>query len=90
MMAGSGSLPWQQKLAYALPALSLAVIGIPIYVFLPKFYTDTIGLSISTVGMLLMAVRLFDAVTDPMIGYLSDKTTGKFGRRRPYMAAGAL
>jgi len=77
------------KLAYALPAIPLAVIGIPVYVFLPKFYTDTIGLDISTIGILLMAVRVFDAVTDPVIGYLSDKTAGPFGRRKPYIGVGA-
>ncbi len=78
------------KLAYALPAMPLAVIGIPVYVFLPKFYTDTIGLDISTIGILLMAVRVFDAVTDPFIGYLSDKTAGPFGRRKPYIGIGSL
>ena len=81
---------WTDTFAYALPALSLAVIGIPVYVFLPKFYTDTIGVNISTVGALLMAVRLFDAVTDPVIGYVSDRTSGPFGRRKPYIALGAL
>ena len=86
----TGPLPWPDKFAYALPALALAVIGIPVYVFLPKFYTDTIGLNISTVGFLLMAVRGFDAVTDPVIGYLSDRTSSSFGRRKPYIAAGAL
>ncbi len=86
----TGSLSWKDKFVYALPALPLAVIGIPVYVFLPKFYTDTIGLDISTIGILLMSVRLFDAVTDPVIGYLSDRTSGRFGRRKPYMALGAL
>jgi MFS family permease len=81
---------WTDTFAYALPALSLAVIGIPVYVYLPKFYTDTIGLNIATVGVLLMAVRLFDAVTDPVIGYVSDRTSGRFGRRKPYIALGAL
>ncbi|MEE4363783.1 MAG: MFS transporter, partial [Desulfotignum sp.] len=81
---------WGDTFAYALPALSLAVIGIPVYVFLPKFYTDTIGVGISTVGALLMAVRMFDAVTDPVIGYVSDRTSTAFGRRRPYIAGGAL
>ncbi len=85
----TGNLPWAEKFAYALPAIPLAVIGIPVYVFLPKFYSDTIGLNISTIGILLMAVRVFDAVTDPVIGYLSDRTTGRFGRRKPYMALGA-
>lgn len=89
-ISGPTRISWPDKFAYALPALSLAVIGIPVYVFLPKFYTDTIGLSISTVGILLMAVRLFDAVTDPVIGYLSDRTTSRFGRRRPYIAFGSV
>jgi len=78
------------KLAYALPAIPLAVIGIPVYVFLPKFYTDTVGLDISTIGILLMAVRIFDGVTDPIIGFLSDRTPGPFGRRKPYIGIGAL
>jgi GPH family glycoside/pentoside/hexuronide:cation symporter len=78
------------KLAYALPAMPLAVIGIPVYVFLPKFYTDTVGLNISTIGILLMAVRVFDAATDPFIGNLSDKTASPFGRRKPYIGIGAL
>ncbi len=85
----SNPLPWPLKFAYAIPALPLAVIGIPVYVFLPKFYTDTIGLDIALVGILLMAVRLFDAVTDPVIGYLSDRTQTVFGRRKPYIALGA-
>ena len=83
-------LPLRDRFAYALPALALAVIGIPVYVYLPKFYTDTVGISITVVGMMLMGVRLFDAVTDPMIGYLSDRTRSVFGRRKPYIAAGAV
>lgn len=78
------------KLAYATPALMLAVIGIPVYVYLPKFYTDTVGINISTVGLMLLLVRLFDAVTDPVVGYVSDRTRTPFGRRRPYMAIGAI
>ncbi|MEH0019381.1 MAG: glycoside-pentoside-hexuronide (GPH):cation symporter [Desulfobacter sp.] len=85
----SAALAWGVKLSYALPALALAVIGIPIYVFLPKFYTDTVGISISTVGILLLIVRLFDAVTDPVIGYVSDSVSTAFGRRRPFIALGA-
>ena len=33
-------LPWTQKLSYGLPAFALAVVGIPVYVHIPKFYTD--------------------------------------------------
>ena len=78
------------KLAYASPAFTLAVVGIPVYVYIPKFYTDVVGIHIGMLGFILMAVRIFDAVTDPLLGYLSDRTRTPFGRRRPYVALGAL
>lgn len=83
-------LPWVTRFSYAFPAMALAVIGIPVYVYLPKFYSDTMGISISTVGILLMVVRIFDALTDPVIGYASDKISTRFGRRRPFIALGAV
>ncbi|MCG6918164.1 MAG: MFS transporter [Deltaproteobacteria bacterium] len=79
-----------KKLAYAAPAFALAIVGIPVYVYIPKFYTDVVGVNIAMLGYLLLAVRLFDAVTDPAIGFLSDKTQTRFGRRRPYIAVGAI
>jgi len=78
------------KIAYAAPAFALAVVGIPVYVYIPKFYTDVVGVPVHTVGMILLLVRLFDAVTDPAIGLLSDRTSTRFGRRRPYIAVGAI
>ena len=78
------------KLAYASPAFTLAVVGIPVYVYIPKFYTDVVGVHIGMLGFLLLAVRIFDAVTDPFLGYISDRTRTPFGRRRPYIAMGSL
>ncbi len=86
----SEKVPIGQKVAYAAPAFALAVVGIPVYVYIPKFYTDVVGVNIAILGYLLLAVRLFDAVTDPAIGFLSDKTQTRFGRRRPYIAGGAI
>ncbi len=79
-----------QKFAYAAPAFALAVVGIPVYVYIPKFYTDVVGINISVLGYLMFSVRIFDAVTDPAIGYLSDRSKARFGRRRPYIAAGSI
>lgn len=79
-------VPTGRRMAYAAPAFALAVVGIPVYVYLPKFYTDVVGVGIGTIGSLLLAVRIFDAVTDPLIGAFSDATRTRFGRRRPWMA----
>ncbi|ABW66163.1 MFS transporter [Desulfosudis oleivorans] len=79
-----------RKLAYSGPAFSLAVVGIPVYVYIPKFYTDVIGVPIGALGLILLLVRLFDAVTDPAMGYISDRLKTPFGRRRPLIAAGAV
>jgi len=86
----NNTLPLTAKISYALPAFSLAVIGIPVYVYMPKFYTDVIGLNIAYVGGVLLAARIFDAVTDPAIGLLSDRTMSRFGRRRPWIAIGSI
>jgi GPH family glycoside/pentoside/hexuronide:cation symporter len=79
-----------KKIAYAMPAFALAVVGIPVYVYVPKFYSDVVGINIAVLGYLMFGVRLFDAVTDPAIGYLSDRTRTRFGRRTPYLAIGSI
>ena len=79
-----------EKLAYAAPAFALAVVGIPIYVYIPKFYSDVVGVNITVLGYILFSVRIFDAITDPAIGYISDRTRTRFGRRRPYIGVGSI
>jgi GPH family glycoside/pentoside/hexuronide:cation symporter len=86
----NNALTAKVKFAYALPAFALAVVGIPVYVYIPKFYTDVVGVHITLIGYLLFGVRLFDAVTDPLFGYLSDRTRHPFGRRRPYIVVGSV
>ena len=83
-------VPVFRKLTYSLPAFSLAVVGIPVYVYLPKFYTDVVGIDIVGLGYIMLSVRIFDALTDPAIGYISDRTRTRHGRRRPYIAVGAV
>jgi len=55
-----------------------------------KYLTDTVGLEPWLAGAALSIGRILDAISDPLVGSLSDRTRGRFGRRRPYMFAGAL
>ena len=77
-------------LLYALPAFALGMPTIPAYVFLPSFYAEQVGVRLATVGAVLLAARATDVVTDPLIGLLSDKLASRWGRRKPWMAGGAL
>jgi Na+/melibiose symporter-like transporter len=68
--------------AYAAFALPLAMAALPVYVHVPKFYGDTLGMPLAMVGAILLAGRLIDAFQDPLLGYLSDRVqTHPLGRR---------
>jgi Na+/melibiose symporter-like transporter len=77
-------------MAYALPALPLAIILFPAYAILPSFYASHTRISLATIGVILLASRLFDAVIDPFIGYLSDNTRSRWGARKPWLVAGTI
>ena len=47
--------------------------ALPIYVHVPKFYSDVVGLNLIAIGGLLLTARVFDAIQDPLLGYWSDR-----------------
>jgi GPH family glycoside/pentoside/hexuronide:cation symporter len=55
-----------------------------------NYLTDTAGLAAALAGFAVMIGKIWDAVTDPVMGYLSDRTRSRWGRRRPYLLFGAL
>jgi Na+/melibiose symporter-like transporter len=55
-----------------------------------NYLTDTVGLSAALAGTAVMVGKLWDAVTDPVMGYISDRTRSRWGRRRPYLLFGSL
>ncbi|WP_051068452.1 MFS transporter [Thioalkalivibrio sp. ALJ7] len=81
------ALPRTQLFAYGGLGLPLAILGLPLYVFLPAHYAEHTGLSVTLVGVLLLLARLLDVITDPLVGYLSDRIPGAW-RRRAVLLAG--
>jgi GPH family glycoside/pentoside/hexuronide:cation symporter len=71
---------------YSILALPLAFAGLPLYVHAPDFYTRELGLSLGLIGVILLVIRLFDAIQDPLIGHFSDKHAS---RRFAIVSAGA-
>ena len=70
-------------------------VGTGLYSALPSllllfFMTDTLGIPAGLAGLGVFAPKLWDVVTDPMMGALSDRTRSSWGRRRPYLLAGSL
>lgn len=74
--------------AYGLPGLPLAAVLLPLFVYLPTYYAETLGLGFAVVGSLLLVARLTDVVTDPLVGALSDRFGWPLGRRRTWMLVG--
>lgn len=66
------AMRWRSGLAYGLLGFPLAFAALPLYVVLPNHYARSFGLSLATVGALLMVVRLMDAVVEPWLGRASD------------------
>jgi GPH family glycoside/pentoside/hexuronide:cation symporter len=88
--AGGNKLSRRTLVLYALPTLGMTMMHWLIMVFLLKYSTDTIGVAPVVVGLLFAAGRLWDAASDPVAGWASDRTRSRFGRRRPWMIFAAI
>ena len=77
------------KLTYGMPAFAGAAMFVPIAVHMTKFYSDTVGVALGFMALAQALARAFDAITDPLMGWLSDRTRSRWGRRRPYIFIGA-
>lgn len=83
-------LPAPVRHGYGVAALSLAIANTAVMFFLLKFLVDSAGLSPATAGTVLLVGKLWDAVSDPLIGRLSDRTDTRMGSRRPWIAGGSV
>ena len=75
-------------LAYGSLGFPIAILGYPMTLFLHPHYAGELGLGLAAISTVLLLSRLSDFVTDPLMGWISDHTSTRFGRRRPYIALG--
>ena len=76
--------------AYSAPRIGVGILGILFSTYLMKFSTDVLLIAPAAMGILLAASRMWDAVSDPLVGYLSDNTQSRFGRRRIWLMGSAI
>ena len=83
-------IPLASRLGYGIGDLAFNLYFTTANLFLLLYYTDVLGLS-PTVGGLVFAVALiWDAVLDPVMGYIASRTRSRLGRYRPYLLFGAI
>lgn len=80
----------REKVGYGIGDFGFNLYWANISAFLLIFYTDVMGLAAAAVGTMILVTRVFDAVTDPLMGAIADRTRTRFGRFRPYLLWGAL
>ena len=83
-------IPTSNILIYSSPVLGVFMAGMLVNFYLLKFSTDVLLIAPATIGFLLLIARVWDAVTDPAAGWLSDRTNTSLGRRRPWFLGSAL
>jgi Na+/melibiose symporter-like transporter len=84
-----GRMSRRDLLTFSSPGILFALIEVAWRSYLPSFFAATLAFPVVTVGLLLLAMRIFTGVIDPAIGWASDRFPTRFGLRRPWLAIGA-
>lgn len=85
-----GPVPQKVRLSYASGAIAYGIKDNGFSVFLLLFYNQVVGLDAGMVGLMLFFALLADAIIDPGVGHLTDRTRSRWGRRHPWLYASAL
>lgn len=80
----------KEKISYGLGDTASNIIWQTVMMFLLVYYTDVVGLAPAAVGTMFLLVRVVDAITDPLMGAVADRTRTKYGQFRPYLVWLAL
>ena len=75
----------KEKIGYGFGDMSSSMFWKIFSYYLPIFYSNIYGLSLADTGVLLLVTRIWDAVSDPMMGIIADRTHTRWGKYRPYL-----
>ncbi len=84
-----GKLTTSSIWIYGSLGFPLALLGYPLGIWLPRAYATYIGIATASVGAIMIIASIFDAVTDPAMGFASDRFRTRWGRRRIWVFIGA-
>ncbi|HUL53380.1 MAG TPA: MFS transporter [Opitutaceae bacterium] len=84
-MATPDKLSLREKLCYGCGDFASCLFWAAFSTFLFIFYTDVFGISAAAAGTLLLVTRIFDAIVDPVVGMIADRTETRWGKFRPYL-----
>lgn len=73
---------------YGSMSLPLAIISYPLAVWIPRLYSTEIGIELGLIGLVIFCAAIFDAISDPAMGFMSDRFQTRWGRRKPWIAIG--
>ncbi len=79
-----------QVAAWSLVSLIGTMMMVPLNALIPAFYAKNTAVTLGQIGVILLVARIYDAVADPTVGYLSDRTQSPIGRRKPWIVVGGL
>ena len=85
----NGKVPLISKIAYGFGDVGCNFSWMFVSNFLMIFYTDVFGISMAAVSALMLFSRFWDAINDPIVGGLTDKTKSRWGRYRPWLLVAA-
>jgi Na+/melibiose symporter-like transporter len=84
-VTGRAALSRRVLLCYAGVTIPMAAMGMPISIYLPQFYSAELGLSLVIVGSVFTLARVWDLVTDPLMGWIIDRFDTRWGRRKHWI-----
>ena len=90
MLTHTRTLSVGQKAGWGLADMGIVVFVIVKQLLVLSFLTNYLNVPVGIAGVLTTSVLIFDIITDPIVGYLSDRTHSRWGRRVPWMVIGAL